>query len=355
MNVKIYSSDLNDMMKVVGKCVQHDVPSHANVELIHNDNTLTIRASNGIFYAEASTPAMGGDGESICLDGKMLSDVAGKSRGEIEISSSGNVCTIKGVGRIKLPVVQGNVSRPEPVTGQSVTVDGNKFSACYRHVRHAVSMDETRIILTGALTVFEGMTMKMAALDGFQLSVEEAECSPVDEPVRMVIPGKFLDLVDKSMCTGNLTLTTDGKAVEVRTDSLLLRCGLLQGEYVAYERMLPEVFLTECRVRRDKLVEVLRTGRIVGSNQNLVKLHITEESITIQSNSEKADYEAQVESELMGDEARIAFNETYLSNALNAIDTDECVICCNTPTNPAVIKDGNMRGIRLVLPVRVVE
>ena len=353
MDVKIYSSDLNDMMKVVGKCIDQDIPSHENVELIHDSNLLTIRATNGTFYAEASTPVMGGNGESICLDGKMLSDVAGKARGEMEISSNRNVCTIKSVGRIKLPVVNGTVARPEPIDGQSVTVDGNRFAACYRHVRHAVSADGTRIILTGVLTTFEGETMRMAAVDGFQLSVEETDCPPVAEPIRIVIPGKFLDLVEKSI-SGEMTLTTDGKAVEIRTDSLLLRCGLLNGEFIDYERMLPNVFLTECRVNRNELTEILKTGRIVGNNQHLVKLHMQENCITIQSNSEKADYEAQVACERMGEEIRIAFNETYLSNALNAIDTDECVICCNMPTNPAIIKDGEMRGVRLVLPVRVV-
>ena len=56
MRVKIHSSEINRMMKTIVQCVDEKFDRFSNIEIKHENNLLTIRATDGTFYARASAP-----------------------------------------------------------------------------------------------------------------------------------------------------------------------------------------------------------------------------------------------------------------------------------------------------------
>lgn len=354
MNIKIHSSELNRMMRTLVQCIDtKDITDRSNIEIIYDNNLLTIRGTDGHFSAVMSTPLLGGNGESFCVDGMMFSKVCSMCNGEIEIATDGKTCTIKGAGRTRLPIVDANIPRFESVSGKTVTVSSDQFAKVYGGVAYAIASDQNRIQLTGVLANTDGKGyMTMVALDGFQMSMDGAVCE--GDEVKMIIPGAFMKLISQSTVSGeDITFRTDGRRLEAVTDGMLLACTLIGGEYPDYERILPKEFKTDCLVKVEELRNALKSGSVINTKQNLIKMEIGETSIKVMNNSEEADFEADVSCQTMGDPLKIAFNLKYLLNTINSINVEEVALHFNSSVSPCVATAKDSYGSRLILPVRV--
>ena len=351
MNIRIHSGELNRIMKTIVQCTDpKDISNKANVRITYADNRLTFLAASGASTAEMFTPVMGGDGESFCVDAAMLSRVCAMQSGEISMETDGKTCVIRGVGRTRLPIVNASIPEMGKTDGRRVTVKAEDLIRGYEAVNYAVATDLSRIQLTGILAETDGNAMKLVAIDGFQLSFEEVPCG--GDTVKMIIPSGFLKMVCQCVGSGEeVTLVTDGKTVTAEAEGTRLRIGLLGGEFIDYGRILPKEFAIRCKFKASEMRDALKAGNAVNSRQNLVKLEIGADEITVQNNSEQADFEAKVACMTQGDPIRIAFNQKYLANMISAVDVDEPEIGMNGPTAAVVIRTEH--GCRLTLPVRV--
>ena len=353
MNIKIHSAELNRMMKTIVQCIDtKDIGKKSNIEIIHDNNLLAIRGTNGHFSAVMYTPLLGGTAESFCVDGTMFARVCSMCNGEISIITDGKTCTIKGAGRTKLPIVNADVPAFSRVSGKTAVVNADEFSRAFGGVAYAISQDVGRIILTGVLTEATDGNLRMVTLDGFQMSMENIPCEGDD--IKCVIPGMFMKLVSQSALSGEqIKFVTDGQRIEARTDGMVLNCGLLTGEFPDYDRIFPKEFATETLVNVSDLMSALKSGSVINGKQNLIKMEVGESAIKAMNNSEEAEYEADIHCDTHGDGLKIAFNLKYLMQTVGTISADEAVLKFNTSVSPCVIqpKDGN--GIRLLLPVRV--
>ena len=352
MKIKIQSAELNRMMKTISQCIDPRFSGRGNIEFIYDNNMLSIRGTNGQVSAVVSTPVLGGDGEIFCIDGSMFAKVCALCNGEVEISTDGKNCTVKGAGRTRLPIISADIPSYSHVDGPTTTVLSDDLTRCYKSVAYAVSEDQSRVQLTGILTEVGEYGLKMTALDGFQMSIETAQCR--GEAMKAIIPGTFMKLVVQGACSGaDVKLRTDGKRIEAVTDGMMLVGGLLTGEFPDTKRILPTSFTTECLVRVEELRNALKSGAVVNSKQNLVKLDVSHEYVKVMSNSEEADYDADVPCDTQGNELKIAFNNKYLMNTINAITTEDAVLKLNSSVSPCVVQGKDEVGIRLLLPVRV--
>lgn len=351
MRIKLFSSELGHMVKTVSKCLSSKNPLGANIEISHDDNVFRIKASDGQIGIVMSTPLLGGDGESFCIDGNMFSKVIGMTNKEIEITTDSKACTIKGLGRTRIPFTSAKIPNVEPVIGTSFVVNAEEFARCYENVRYAVSTDATRLVLTGVLIDVSCGKLQMVALDGFQLSMEEIDAHGDD--ARIVLPNSFMNV----LCAGSLPdskikISTNGKIVVGESDGITVKASLLTGEYPDYQRLIPGNFKTESLVNVNEMMDTLKAGSMVNNKQNLVKLEIGSNIITVKNNSEVADFVSEVSCQTNGDLFTIAFNERYLISTFKAVETENAIMDMNGPVSPIVIKGENSRGLRLVLPVR---
>ena len=352
MKIKIHSSEINRMMKIISQCIDQRFSNYSNIEICHEDNLLKIRGTNGTYQATVSTPLLGGDGEKFCVDGTMFARVCAMCNGEIEINADEKNCVIRGTGRTRLPVMDVTVTAQERVNGKTAAMSSDDFMKCYNSVAYAIAADQTRIQLTGVLTMFDGNEVTMVTLDGFQMSMETAGCD--GDEIRMTVPGSFMKLVGQGLSVGEkVTFCTNGSRLEAFTDSMVLTCGLLTGDYPDYNRILPKDFKTECIVKVDELRNALKCGSIINTKQNLVKLDIGADSISVMSNGEEASFDADVACSTHGEGLKIAFNQKYLMNSINAINTEEAVMKFNNSVSPCVVTGKDEDGVHLLLPVRV--
>ena len=352
MHIKIHSSELNRMMKTVVQCISPKDMKLGNIKVIYDNNLLTICGTNGSFSAVMSAPLLGGDGESFCVDGTMFSRVCAMCGSEIEISTDDKACIVKGNGRTRMPIVKVEIPEYKQIKGTQIVIPAEEFTEAYNAVAYAISADQTRPVLTGVLMDCNGSELNMVALDGFQVSKASMHTSL--DSFKAVVPGAFMKLLSQSISSGEtIKLTFSKTKMQVETDGMLLSCGLLAEEYPDYNRIMPADFKTECMIKTDCLKNALKSGSVVNTQNNLVRMDIGANKLYLMSNSEEADFQADIDCEVQGDGLAIAFNQKYLMNTINAINAEYAVIKLNTPVSPCIVCGQGESNQHLVLPVRV--
>lgn len=355
MNIRIHSVDLQRMMKIAGACVNPKLPTRNAIEITHDNNILSIRANDGQFGAVASTPLMGGEGESFCVDGTMFGKAIAMCSGETTINVEDNTCKVWfGSGRTRMSVIKTRVPAFEFTTGgKTVVMKSADFRRMLGRVEYAIAAADARKILTGALAECDGKTMRMVALDGFRMAMDTAEIVDGHAP-RMIIPGAFLKLAGRGLTDdGYVKMTTDGSRLTISADGMMLSCALLTGEYPDYAKIMPKDFKTEALMETEHMLGAVKSGSLVNGGQKLVKLLVRKDKIEVMTNDEAADYYAEVDCMTTGEWLQIAFNEKYLIDALRAADTEKIIMKMTSGVSPMVIcGDGDETWRHLLLPVR---
>ena len=349
------SGDLNRIMKVLGRCMDKRISIHSNIQILHENDKLTIRACNGTFLGEMSMKVPGGDGEAFCVDGDMFARVIGLCNRNIEILTDGKNCVLKGIGRTRIPIVNAKVKVPDDIKGDSVTVKAEQFKNAHSLVSYAIATDQSRPLLTGVLVETEGKTMRLVACDGFQIAVESVPCDG-KKAGSMIIPGAFMDLISSALMPGDeLKLITNGKIIQAKTNGMTIQCALLAGEYLDYRRLIPHTFATETKINTADLLDALKSSSMVNNKLNTVKVAVRSDELIVTNNSPMADFEAKIPCETQGDGGALAFNERYLMNTVSVLKADVSLIKFNTATSPVLIQCKDSDGIHICMPVRLHE
>ena len=358
MKVVIPGYELNRMMKTLVKCVDKRNQSFSNVEVIWEGTELKIRGTNGQQFCEMVMPMMGGNGEHFALDAGMLDKIAGNAGSrDVEITVDGRNCYIKANGRVRTGVMDTEIQDPvAPGADKFAVFDGELFKSVYKMVSDAVGTDESRQILTGVQMAFDGSTLTMTGLDGFQLARYSMACEKCSWTGAVTVPKVLLEMVISGIGNEAVTMTVDGNRVQFETDGMRIVGTALSGQYPDVQKIIPENAKTEARVSTGEMKNALKGCDTVGKS-NLVKVVVGQDGMTIRNNSEEAEYEQEIACDVSGDGLKIAFNGRYLMNILNAVAGDDMTMRFVSAVQPMVVKveEEAYSGTRMVLPVRVNE
>ena len=96
-----------------------------------------------------------------------------------------------------------------------------------------------------------------------------------------------------------------------------------------------------------------RAALFARESNNIIKLEIYEDTMSIKSNSEHGDVHEEISISKTGEDIEIAFNPRYLMDALKVINNDEITVEFTTSVSPSIIKPlKDQEFLYLVLPVR---
>ena len=131
---------------------------------------------------------------------------------------------------------------------------------------------------------------------------------------------------------------------------------LILGEYINYRQILPTSWTTAIKVEKSALASAIQRASLIAreGENNLLKLKVEDQSLTISANADKATATEQIAIDFDGNPLNIAFNANYLSEVIKNIDTFDLAMRFNTNVSPCVLcpVTGNQYTY-LILPVRV--
>jgi len=211
-----------------------------------------------------------------------------------------------------------------------VTIPAKILSSLIAKTAFAISNEESRYTLNGALLLLKPDTITMVATDGHRLAVAETDYkfAGLTREVRPLVPKKALTEVQRLASEagedGQIEFALDDSHLFFRVGERLLISRMLTGQFPNYEAVMPRDNTKFVVVRSVELSAAI--GRVAQfaderSGAVRIKLEQNEVKITAQSN-ESGESEDTIETPYTSDPLVVGFNSSYMLDFLKAIGNE---------------------------------
>ena len=230
----------------------------------------------------------------------------------------------------------------------------------------AITGEDTRFFLNGALLVLRSADMSLVATDGHRLALvtvkREAPDTALkaDDEVKVIIPKKTL------MELGKLLSESDGEIFYERGENHLffevggrmLISRIIDGQFPAYERVIPKGNDKDIEFERDRLTSaVKRVALLSNERSRAVKFEISKGKVEVtSSSSEFGEAREQLAVDYSGNTMAISFNAQYVLDFLNVVETDIVSLSLKDEVSQAVMRPVGAEGYDytyVIMPMRI--
>ena len=225
--------------------------------------------------------------------------------------------------------------------------------------------DDSRPVLTGVLTTFDGDRVTMAAADPYRLSVRTGTLlSKVDTKLDVIIPARSLlevqRIIDDSDDPIDVFVTPNGSQVIFHTEEADLVSRVIEGQFPNYRQVIPTgTAATTITAQRDDLLQATRLAALFARDSaNMLRFQVdptAQPPLVISANAaEVGDNTAKVDATVNGQNTTIAFNSRFIADALGSLTAPEVKLELGGPLAPGVVKIvGDDSYLHVVMPLRI--
>src|SRR6202046_3420943 len=190
----------------------------------------------------------------------------------------------------------------------------------------AISLEESRYTLNGALLVLKPNSITMVATDGHRLAMVEKDhkFEGFSAETRVLVPKKAMTEVQRlaaeSGDESSVEFAQDESHLFFQFGGRLLTSCKLTGQFPNYEAVLPRDANKTVALERGELQEALRrVSQLADQRSHAVKFMLSKEGLELSASSpEYGEAKEVIEKEFKGETISIGFNAQYLLDFLAA-------------------------------------
>ena len=345
MNISLAKNDLISALQIVSKglSTKPQTPILSGIYMTAKEGQLELQTTNYELGFILTIPAEIHNTGTAVLPGKYLTEFARKLPAEevsIDTDSSDGLAVIQsGTARFTLRTME---ISDFPVLHRMdgtlhFTIKDRTLARLVKKSAFACLREEQRDrrpIFTGCQLEVEGKDVTFAATNVHRLAVKSEQLEEDAGQIRVIIPAKFLEEVTRTISSevpADIHVTCSYNQVSMSSGSIYMTARLIEGTFPDYRRVIPREENIRTKVTLDAASfasAVDRASLIARTDQyNIVKLSFAQGLMRISSNSpEIGEAEETIPAEVTGDDVTIAFNASYLMDALKSLDSDTCIL-----------------------------
>ena len=224
-------------------------------------------------------------------------------------------------------------SFPElPVMPEAIAeIPVKQLSAMIARTMFAISMEESRFTLNGALLLLADKTLTMVATDGHRLAYVQRPSEASNGAgiaYRALVPRKAMaeitKLSDDAGADANVRFGGDDNHLFFEFGPRLLITRKLTGNFPDYERVLPQDNTNIATLVKDEIKGAIeRVAQFADERSRAIRVQFTAGEVKVFSSAlETGESEESVPGEYAGPDLEIGFNAQYLLDFLRAIPQD---------------------------------
>lgn len=345
MNISLAKNDLISALQIVSKglSTKPQTPILSGIYMTAKEGQLELQTTNYELGFILTIPAEIHNTGTAVLPGKYLTEFARKLPVEevsIDTDSSDGLAVIQsGAARFTLRTME---ISDFPVLHRMngtlhFTIKDRTLARLVKKSAFACLREEQRDrrpIFTGCQLEVEGKDVTFAATNVHRLAVKSEQLEEDAGQIRVIIPAKFLEEVTRTVSSevpADIHVTCSYNQVSMSSGSIYMTARLIEGTFPDYRRVIPREENIRTKVTLDAASfasAVDRASLIARTDQyNIVKLSFAQGLMRISSNSpEIGEAEETIPAEVTGDDVTIAFNASYLMDALKSLDSNTCIL-----------------------------
>ncbi|NDJ61285.1 MAG: DNA polymerase III subunit beta [Chloroflexi bacterium] len=376
MRVSVLQDQLARGLGIVSRAVDSrpTMPVMANVALATDDSQLRLAAINDKMSITTYIGAKVDEAGAITLPAKTLNELVNNLSQEhvdlrlddktqtVNVRCGMTVSNIRGISADEFPLI--------PDSGDpDVLVPGQTLREMINQTVFAAAREETRPILTGVYTHFDGPTLTLAAADGYRLAVRTAQLEhSIEGSAELVVPAKALVEVARIIAdddTVGITLPGERALVLFYTQNTVISSQLLDGKFPDFGAIIPKRYTTSTVVYTSDLLRACKRAEIFARDSNYSARIVVQpatapnepgEVRVTGKSAERGDNEGMVDASVEGEAIEVAFNIRYLIDVLSVIDDERVIIESMGAASPGVLRlEDRDDFIHVIMPMSVTK
>jgi len=228
----------------------------------------------------------------------------------------------------------------------------------------AITGEDTRYFLNGALFVLRPDSMSLVATDGHRLALvtvprDDKGKKDTDE-IRAILPKKTLGELSRLLMEGDgdIAYERGENHLFFHVGDRLLISRMIDGQFPAYERVIPKGNDKRIEFERDRLTNaVKRVALLSNERSRAVKIQIDKGKVDITSSSpDLGEAKETLTVDYSGAPMQICFNAQYVLDFLSAVSTDLVSLELKDEVSQALMKPVGAEGYDytyVIMPMRV--
>ena len=374
MELVVRKSDLLRELQLFQGIVErkNTIPILANVLLEANGTEVRMLATDLEVGLRSRCDAVVGKSGSLTLPAKKLFEIVKalpESDIRIEQDKSGvKVAAERFDSRMQTLPREDFPTLPDAQGTWSATLPRESLRTMIPKTQFAITGEDTRYFLNGALFVLGADTMSLVATDGHRLALvqvprkgdgKKAKAATGDD-IRVILPRKTLNELQRLLSEGD-----DDVRFEKGENHLFFEVGgrvlisrVIDGQFPAFERVIPKNTDKKIDFDRDRLTSAVRRVELMSNERSrAVKFQIDNGKVEITSSSpELGEAHEVIMVEYDGAPMQICFNARYVLEFLSAVETDVVSLAFKDEMSQAVMTPVGAEGYEytyVIMPMRI--
>lgn len=253
----------------------------------------------------------------------------------IRISGGNAEYQISAIGAEEYPAL------PQIEMESPIVISQSILKSMINQTVYAVSVNDSKPIMTGELFDIDNNSVNIVAIDGFRLAIRNENIDYSDKKY-FVVPSKALKeasglLSDDEEKQCSIYVNTKYVLFDINGYRIFTR--LLEGEFHNYRKSVPSEYKTEVIAKTSDIAHCLERCSLLLNEKNKapVKCKFENGTMSIECKTAIGRLDDSIDVEVEGDSTTIGFNNKFLLDALRAADTDKVKIQMSGPNRAVKI------------------
>ena len=366
MEITVRKNDLVRELQLVQGIVErkNSIPILANVKCEAKGSELRISATDLDVSLRCGCPAQVVKEGSITLGAKKLHEIARSlpdsdlrlkvlPEAWTEIECERSRFKMAGLPSEEFP------TQPEAPAGKGVEVPAEALRALIARTAFAITSEDARYYLAGALLVLEKDGAAMVATDGHRLSYARKKATlAVTEPLKVLVPRKAItelarllegeEVATFQQVDNHLIFSVGGR---------VLASKMIEGQFPAYDKVLAVSGDKIVKLQREALVAAIRRVSLLSSERSrAIRVGLSSGQLELAASSpELGDARETVPTEYSGGPVEIGFNAQYILDFLAVAGTEQVELQLKDADSQGLLKPAEGTDLEhryVVMPMR---
>jgi DNA polymerase-3 subunit beta len=234
-------------------------------------------------------------------------------------------------------------------------IKGKQLIEMIEKVGFAVSVDETRYILTGMFMKGIEGEMVVVGTDGFRMALYQKKMKEIKGFQGITIPKRSISEIEKVIDDEDeVKISIDEKHVQLSTNKIRIISRTIEGSFPDYENVLPSDNTNIATVLRDDLLKGLKKVSSIIGRSEPVKVSFEDKSMIIEAESDIGRAKEIIDIQYVGEETNMNFNVRFLLDVVTHIFGETLTISAPKTYGAVLFKGEDGEEYKnIVMPIRI--
>lgn len=270
--------------------------------------------------------------------------------GTVKITAGSAISSIKTIPEDDFPII------PHSQVQNTFSIQGSDLVKGLKSVWYSSSVSSVKPELASVYINCDGEHVIFAATDSFRLAEKKIQMRKTKDFGNILIPfasvGEIVRILEN---TGSVEVNLDKNQISFSFDNTYLVSRIIDGVFPDYKQIIPKSYSTEIVCLKEDIANAMKISHIFSDKFNQIGFSIDPVGKKFElttKNSDIGENTTAVDAAITGEKLAINFNQKYISDCLQSVDSDSVSLHFGGMNKPLLITANSDQSFKyLVMPM----